>query len=556
MYFLRPFTLAVLLMAFCLNNLAFSTESAGDDADRQLRDKAVQDELDEALRLSKPSIQLPEVAPLPEVVEEEVCFVIEQIKVEGLLSHWAHEQGLSYLGQCVGFTSIQSYVRLINQKLLADGYITSRAFLPEQNLSEGSLEVIIQEGIIDEIRFPNDYRFYSNLAIPLKVGKVLNLRDMEQAVDQLSRLQSHDVEFKVQPGLSPNSSVLVAEVTQTKPWKINLSTDDSGSDATGNYPLTLSATIDNVIGLQDSLTYSQTWARADDNIGESNSRSLTWSLPLGYGLMTYTLSQSNYLQFTQGDVQEFSLGGNSDDQRVVYDYVAFRNNKSKTTFSSTLKTRARRSYLDDALIEVQSRDLTELKLTGAYRRYVQNGVFDVSFNIHQGVPWLGAEEVDSDASSDTAQPDYRFYSVSASFSKSLSLLSKNVSYVGQAYIQYADSTLYSLDWFSNGGRYTVRGFSSDESVSEESGWRVKNDVSLPLSMKGYSFTPYIGLDAGQVYGDTEEESGKTLMGIAFGIKGQLFELGYDIFAATPFVAYGPYASSSSHNVNASLSAQF
>lgn len=529
--------------------------SIDDELEWRLRDRAAQEAFNETLELSSKPVQLPEVEVLSDLPDEEICFVIDVIDIEGLLSDWAKKQGQNYIGQCVGFKSIQSYVRLINQKLLADGYITSRAFLPEQNLSEGTLEVIIQKGIIEEIRYPEGYRFYSSLAIPLTVGNVLNLRDMEQAVDQLNRLQSHDVEFKVQPGLNVNTSVLVAEVTQTKPWQITLSVDDSGSDSTGNYPLTLSATIDNIIGVQDSFKYATTWARAED-AGESNSSSVAWSLPLGYWLMTYTGSQSDYLQDTEGTVTDFELSGNSNDHSLALAYVAARDNKSKTTFTGTVKTRERRSYLDDAEIEVQARDLTELKLGGSYRRYIDNAVLDVSLNVHQGVSWFGAEEIDDGASSGTAQPDYRFYSLSASLSHPFTLLLKNMNYVGQVYAQYADTTLYSLDWFSNGGRYTVRGFSSDDSVSEESGWRFKNDISLPFAIQGRSVTTYFGVDIGQVYGDTEEESGNTLMGVALGLKGQFFDLDYDAFIAAPFLAYGPYADSRTYNVNVTLSAQF
>jgi hemolysin activation/secretion protein len=547
----------VILLTLCFFiEAVYGEESASDNEEWRLRDKAIQEALEEKLHLTAPSIQLPEVESLPEVSEEAVCFVIKKIEITGLLSDWAKTQGHSYIGKCTGFTTIQAYVRLINQKLLSEGYITSRAVLPEQNIASGALIILIQEGVIEKITFPDDYRFFSYLALPLEVGNVLNLRDMEQAVDQLKRLQSQNVEFKIRPGTFSNGSVLVAEVAVKKPWLINMSLDDSGSDETGNYPFSLTATVDNVLGLQDSLKYALSWAREADT-GESNSASLTWSLPIGYGLFEFTNSRSDYRQESEGSVTNFELSGTSYDNKLALTYVLSRNNKSKTSLLGKLKTRERRSYIDGTEIEVQQRNLTEIELGGNYRRYIGSSVLDLTFGIHQGLEWLDSDEIDPDASNDSAQPDYRFYALNGSISYPFSVFGKNIHYVGQVALQYADTAIYSLDWFSNGGRYTIRGFSSSEAVSEQSGWRIKNDLSLPVfASQVFSINSYFGLDIGAVHGDDKVESDTTLMGVSLGFKGNLSSVNYDFFVSKPFLEYGPYADRNSYQVNGMLSTQF
>jgi hemolysin activation/secretion protein len=273
----------------------------------------------------------------------------------------------------------------------------------------------IQEGLIEKIVFPEKYRFFWRHSLPLQVGKILNLRDIEQAVDQLNRLQSQSVEFTIQPGTYNNASILVAEVTLTKPWVVNVSIDDGGSATTGEYPLSLSGVVDNVIGVQDSLQYSFSGARERDT-GESNSASFIWSLPIGYWLLEMSNSQSDYRQETIGSVRNFELSGYGRDHKVALNYVLARDNKSKTSLLGAIKTRKRRSFIDDTEIEVQQRNLTELELGGSYRKYLQNSVFDFSVSVHQGVEWLGSDSVDSKAASDVAQPNYRFYSLTTSIS--------------------------------------------------------------------------------------------------------------------------------------------
>ncbi|MHA4875143.1 POTRA domain-containing protein, partial [Enterococcus faecium] len=83
---------------------------------------------------------------------------------------------------------------------LSEGYITSRAFLPEQDLASGILTLGILEGRVENIVIdgkpdPMTLTLFPNLA-----GEILNLRDLEQGVEQLSRLRSLSYRLDIQPG--------------------------------------------------------------------------------------------------------------------------------------------------------------------------------------------------------------------------------------------------------------------------------------------------------------------------------------------------------------------
>lgn len=241
----------ITILTSCL--LTAQAATVSDENEWRLRDKASQEAQAKKLKNSTPPIQLPKVEALLPPAKENICFVIDSIKIQGLLSDWAKKQGQSYIGQCVGMEGIQTYIRLINKQLLSQGYMTSRAILPEQNLSSKVLTIKILEGVIEAIEFPHHYRFNWQYALPLKVGNILNLRDMEQAVDQLNRLQSQNIEFKVKPGKESNGSILVAEVKETKRWYINSSIDNSGSSSTGEYPVSVNGGFDNAFFIQDPL---------------------------------------------------------------------------------------------------------------------------------------------------------------------------------------------------------------------------------------------------------------------------------------------------------------
>lgn len=283
-------------------------------------------------------------------------------------------------------------------------------------------------------------------------------------------------------------------------------------------------------------------------------------MPVGYWLFKLNKTYSDYQQQQEGTVTNFELTGNSNDNKASINYVVSRDNKTKVSLFNHLKTRERHSFIDGTEIVVQQLNLTEIEAGINFRQYIGRSVLDISLSGHKGLERLGADSVNNDEdNTEFEQPNYRFYSLVSSFNHPFSVFEKNLNYSAQFFAQYTDVAIYSLDWFSIGGRYTVRGYESDQGLSSDKGWRLKNDISLPIRISQYAATSYLGFDIGQVFGEgieDENESENTLAGLTLGIKGKLLGANYDLFASTPFLAYGPYASASDYTISASLSAQF
>lgn len=558
---IRPLFITALFSMLAANLNAATNEELAEEA-RNAADRLVRERIEQKAfeaQIADPSrpVQLPDVEELPEFGQEQVCFVIEDIQVEGLLSNLMRETGAQYINECIGRETITTYIRVLNQQLLAEGYITSRAVLPEQDLSKGILAIEVLAGRIEEIVFPDDYDAIWQHALPMSAGDVLNMRDLEQGIDQLNRLSSQSIELKVEPGSQSGVSKVVAYIKDAKVWNYSLSTDDNGSSSTGKYPLSTSLTLNNMLKIQDVISYSTSLDADTDDTGGSTSESLSLSVPFGYWILDVSLSQFDHYQEIVGDITSFTSSGLGHDEKVTLNHVAFRDNTIKLSWSIGLKKRTRKSFISDTEIDTQRRNLTDLELEGSYRHYLNGKVIDVSIGLNQGVDLFNAQEVDDSASSDEAQPNYRFYSINASLNAPLTLFDKQLNLASQFRLQQADTPLYSLDWFSNGGRYTVRGFSSDESLGAEQGWRLRNDLTIPLTIKSYALSSYIGLDVGGVSGEGSEDiDEKTIMGLTLGAKGKLFGANYDVFMSQPFLLKGPYAEGKCCEAGFSLSYSF
>ena len=88
------------------------------------------------------------------------------------------------------------------------------------------------------------------------------------------------------------------------------------------------------------------------------------------------------------------------------------------------------------------------------------------------------------------------------------------------------------DRFSIGGRFSVRGFDGEGSLSAERGWTLRNELSSALTNTGQEI--FLAIDHGHVSGPGSDKLlGKNLTGYAVGLRGAIYKLQYDLFVGAP-----------------------
>ncbi|NBX20908.1 MAG: ShlB/FhaC/HecB family hemolysin secretion/activation protein, partial [Betaproteobacteria bacterium] len=111
-------------------------------------------------------------------------------------------------------------------------------------------------------------------------------------------------------------------------------------------------------------------------------------------------------------------------------------------------------------------------------------------------------------------------------------LSQSLRYQVNLRLQGNDSPLTPQDRFSIGGRYTVRGFDGESSLTGDNGWLLRQDLGWTLGGSGQEL--YLGIDAGGVNGQSAEQlAGKALSGGVIGLRGNFRKLQYDVFVGAP-----------------------
>lgn len=492
---------------------------------------------------TRPPADVPkELERLP--IGETPCLKIDQINIEGdgvesrewswlLDSLYGAKGDDSPFGRCLGAGSINLLLKRGQNALIANGFITSRILAQQQDLKTGKLTLNLVLGRIRNIRFVTTATVSVN-AMPAKSGDVLNLRDIEQALENFKRVPTAEADIKIEPSTAPGESDLVIDWKQNKIARYSLGLDDSGSDTTGKRQANATVSIDNPLGLSDLFYVSLNHdAGGGDGPSPKGTQGTTvhYSLPYGYWNLSSTASYNTYKQTVVGDYENYLYSGKSNNIELKASRVVYRDAANKTTVSGRLYRRASSNFIDDTEVEVQRRVTSGLEIAAGHRIFWGAATVDGQIAYKQGLKILGALAAPEEAF-DEGTSQFKIVTADLNLSAPFKLAEQKFRFDSVFKLQHNLTPLIPQDRFVIGSRYTVRGFDGKTSLAAEKGLFLQNTLSW--SIASISSELYLGIDYGKLSGPaTANLVGNSLIGTVLGVRGNFKGLSFDVFAGRP-----------------------
>jgi hemolysin activation/secretion protein len=545
------------LLVFCLSLPNAYSQVIQTPASEEQRRRAQVEEQERQRLLQEPRVELPTEAQkgLSETLTlptETPCFSLHQItlQVSSQLSDHAKQLGASalpldpfffahdylqnYVGKCVGKEGLNLIIQRLTNLILQKGYSTTRVGLAEQDLSSGVLTLTLIPGIIHAIRFsdPSLYGTWRN-AFPTGPGKLLNLRDLEQGLEQMKRVPSQEVEMQIVPSEIPGESDVVLNVQRNKFWKISASLDNSGAKGTGQLQAGANLSVDNMLGLSDMFNVGiNTDADRNNSQHGTNGNNIYYAIPMGYWYASISASDYDYHQKIAGNNQSFVSSGKSQNLDAKINYVFQRDQTQKNSGQFNIDKRWSNAFIDDTEIDVQKRNVTYVEAGWVHKHYFGNAQLDLTLLNRWGVSWFGGQQDAENLPADTPTFQYTLQTIDTTLSLPFNVGSQPLSYITTLRGQTTQSALYLADQFSIGGRYTVRGFDGELTLTAERGFYLRNELDIPIASSAHS--AYIGIDVGKVFGPSVQYLvGDKLAGAAVGLRGSYQGVSYDLFSSWP-----------------------
>lgn len=464
-------------------------------------------------------------------------------------------------GRCMGARSIGLVMKRVQNAIIQRGFVTTRVLAQPQDLSSGTLTLSLVPGRIHAVRFTDDSSSRATQwnAFPARRGDLLNLRDIEQALENFKRIPTADADIQITPAegddAKPGDSDLVITWKQGLPVRASLSADNSGTKATGKYQGSATLSFDDLLTLNDLFYVSLSHDLGGGNPGQRGTRGHTahYSLPFGYWMLGFTSSAYNYHQEVAGNSQSYIYSGDSLSNELKLSRVMYRDAQRRTSLFVSAWQRTYSNFIDDTEIQVQHRRMSGWDAGVEHREYMGNAVLDVRGNYRRGTGAFGALAAPEELTGEgTSRPS--IFMASTQLSLPFTIGDQRLRYLGSFRGQWARTALVPQDRFSIGGLYTVRGFDGENILMADSGWLSRNDLGVALGDSGQEL--YLGVDYGAVNGPSSKNLiGTDLCGGVLGLRGFAKSLSYELFWGIPLSKPSGFQTASSM-VGVSLSASF
>ena len=467
-------------------------------------------------------------------------FYIKQIQLDGV------PKELSFLNKIarkheqkhVTVSDITNIRNAFQRKLLDKGYVTSQVYIPEQNLNAGTLQFMVMPGRVEDIQYSDSSAHGPwRTAFPVRPGDILNIRDVEQGLEQMKRVSSQSVTMKLLPGTSVGTSIIELSIKQDKPVHGSISFDNSGLESTGVYQGSFTSSFDQVFRANDTFTMSLSGdLSGSGSIKGTRAASLNYVIPHGKDTFSLSFSKSRYHQTIQSNPYDFTYSGKSTTMKAKWNHVWSRTQREKRAFDISISTRHNHRFISDMEMPVQALRTTSMEFGVSNRKYIGNATLYSRLGFQWGIGALGAQpEHKASVAMGGPTSRYHMWLVDVDYRKPFIMGHRPASFTSSFHGQWVQGgkRVYSVDTINIGNRYSIYGFDGEYTLMGDSGWYVRNEVSSVIPRLNTEV--YFGIDVGAVYGkSTESLVGKSIAGTALGIRGNYASgLMVDAFVSTP-----------------------
>jgi hemolysin activation/secretion protein len=462
------------------------------------------------------------------------CFTFTSIEISGntIISQKKIKAITSkYLNKCIAISIAQEYLleEIVNlyQK---DGYILAVPYLPEQNLTTGVLKIIIAEGILEDIEFDSDIlpKRVVNMAFFGMRGKIINIRHLEQALENLNKFGAVSVNMDLKPGNSVGSSILVLRAEKQQQFNANVRYDNEYNSLAylsfpnvDNHKLSTSLSYAHLLGNDNLMLNANTTLITNNGNNQQGSLGVSYAVPFGFWDFIYNIN--------------YDISRNV--SRMIYDDYVIRTS-SITTSMDIKRTLARGqqyilkaiarpnyyttdTYLDD-IRTAAGYELYFLDLGLEYQYFSQKFIVYSNLTYTRGQPLFGLEKQGRENNQYLMIPQNMFDIGKLIVNTTIPITNK-VYYTNKSSAQYSSDILYTINDFIVVSPNGVRGYEGVY-ANYNSGFVSQNDINVVLFNFSNQYingiSTNLGFDAGAAIDGYNGKitHDKVLMGWALGVK--------------------------------------
>lgn len=355
---------------------------------------------------------------------------------------------------------IYALMKELENKYIEKGYITVKVRLntEKSDFENDKISLFILEGKIDKVFYDekeNDFKTF--ITFPRRKDNILNIRDLDQGIDNLG----DDSKLDIKPSDRNEYSNLYIK-RKNKPVSFGINYNDLGQRDTSRHRIKYFLNTHNIFGLNESLDFSYQ-NKLQSQYKERDTRNFSFgvSLPFKYWKFSYNYDSSEYLRTIKAMNRKYRATGLTENQAFALRRVLHRNETHKIDMGGKLTLKDSKNYLDDIRLISSSRKLSILTLDAGYTGRNFSGLLVANIGVSIGLKQFAANKDDEEWYREeyTPKAQFRKYNLDLSWYRPIDKFYYKIN----TSAQYSKDILYSQEKIGIGDDMSVRGF-KDESI--------------------------------------------------------------------------------------------
>lgn len=406
-------------------------------------------------------------------------------------------------GREVTVDELNQAVNAITQLYLAQGYITSRAVLFEQEVPDGVVEIQVIEGGLGDIQIEGLERLrpgYVRSRLQRGTAAPLNANRVEE---QLRLLRTdpllEEIRGRLEVSGTSEDPILRVEAEEADSWKVGISVDNYSPPSIGSERLGASLAYQNLTGLGDTLSAS--YYRS--TTGGSSIWDLGYRVPVN--AMDGAVSLRAVFDRNQTTQGEFAglVDGETERYEISYRQPLIKTLREELALSIGFSHRDGQTFLGDMPSgfgigpdrETGISQTSVFKFGQEYTRRDTTGAWGLRSQFNIGTGLFDA------TNNEGAIPDGQFFSWLGQVQRVQQLAKGNLLIV-QGDLQLTPDSLLSSEQFVIGGGQSLRGYRQNVRAGDN-GFRFSVEDRITLTRNDVTQAPEIQLapffDAGAIW---------------------------------------------------------
>jgi hemolysin activation/secretion protein len=435
----------------------------------------------------------PSTIPLPEELEaipqsitvKEFVFVGNTVLSKEVLN----QATANFRGKPISFTQLLQAASQVTNVYIQEGYITSGAYIPTQQLDSGVVTIQIVEGSVANIEVEvvegNLSPDYVKDRLELATNEPLNIRKLQEALQILQyNPLIKSLQAELLAGTEPGTNILKVNLVEADTFTLTPSINNSRNPSVGTFERRIQLTEANLFGRGDEINL------AYSNTDGSDRFDFDYTIPVNAlnGTVGIFSSFSNN-EIVEPPFDELDIQIDSQEFGLTLSQPIFQRATPELTQEFILSLTAGRRNSDSRLLGVNfpvstganeegETRISALRFSQEWLQRTRQSVFNARSQFSLGVNLF-------DATVNDDEPDSRFFAWRGQLIYNRLLGSENneqivnPSLLLRSDVQLSTTSLVPIEQLGLGGQASVRGYRQDALLSDN-GIFLSAEVRLPI----------------------------------------------------------------------------